>query len=203
MIKDMFDPGENLLWEGKPDRTAYVVGPVFLFIIAGIMMIIALSLMGIIIATGAEGEALMVCIFIMVLNLIPALIMGAAFPIYRSLNWKSTHYAITDKRIYIQKGVVGRDITIKDFTDINDPEVSIDFIDKIRNCGSVHLSRRYYITRSGRKQYTLAPALLHIPDPYVVFDLVKRMALDIKSDIFYPNAIRPKDNNGYKTDHRP
>lgn len=199
----MFDPGENLIWEGKPDKTAYVVGPVFLFIIAGVMFVIAISALGIIAATGAEGEVLMACILVMALNLTAALIMGVALPVYRSINWKNTNYAITDRRIYIESGILGRDISVKDFTDINDPEVNVGFMDKIRNCGSVHLSRRYYITRSGRKQYILAPALMHISDPYGVFDLVKRMALDIKSDIYHPNALRPEDNKGYNTDYQP
>jgi membrane protein YdbS with pleckstrin-like domain len=200
MIKDMFDPGENLIWEGKPDKAAYVVGPVFLYIIAGVMLFCSLITFGTASAAGAQGNALTVCIFIMVLLLIPALVLGAILPLWRSLNWKHISYAITDRRIYLQKGILGRDITIRDFTDISEPEVSVDFIDKIRNCGSVHLSRRYYVNRSGRKMHTLAPAFLHIPDPYGVFDMVKRMAVDIKSDIYYPNALRNGDNAGYNTD---
>lgn len=202
MIKDMFDPGESLVWEGKPDKIAYVAGPVFLYIIAGIMFLVALIMFGVAVSAALEGQMKVVCIFIMVLHLIPSLVMGVILPLWRSINWKYINYVITDKRIYIEKGILGRDITIKDFTDISDPEVSVDYMDKVRNCGSVHLSPRYYTASNGRKVYTLAPALLHIPDPYGVFDMVKRIALDIKSDIYYPNALRPENNNRYSTVHR-
>ncbi len=201
LIRDMFDPGENLVWEGKPDKTAYVVGPVFIYVIAGIMLLVALILFGIMTSFSLEGEARTACLFIMFIALVPALVMGAVLPLWRYVNWNYINYAITDRRIYIEKGILGREIVIRDFTDIIDPEVSVDFIDKIRNCGSVHLTRRYYIAGNGRKMYVMAPALLHIPDPYGVFDMVKRMALDIKSDIHYPNALRPESNDGYGTQY--
>lgn len=202
MIKDMFDPGESLVWEGKPDKTAYVAGPIFLYIIAGLLFMAALITIGVGIAADWYGMARVVCTFLTVLYLVPSLIIGVALPVWRSINWKYINYAITDRRIYIQKGIIGRDVIIKDYTDINAPEVSVDYIDKIRRCGSVHLSPRYYIARNGRKMYTLAPALLHIPDPYGVYDMVKKMALDIRSDIYYPNAYRPENNEGYDADNQ-
>jgi hypothetical protein len=38
-----------------------------------------------------------------------------------------------------------------------------------------------------------------IEDPYQVFKLVKQTSLDIKTDINYPNALRPETNPGYQT----
>jgi len=201
MIREMLDPGENIIWEGKPDKAAYVVGPVLLLVLAGIFFLISLIPLGIIIASGAEGELVAIPILFMVVWLIPAIIMGVVLPVYRFLNWKATNYVITDRRIYIEKGIIGRDISVREFTDIHEPEVYVDFIDKIRNCGSVYLSPRFVKAANGRKIYTLALAFLHIPEPHKVFELVKRMALDIKSDIYYPNDLRPENNTGYNTNY--
>jgi len=204
MIKDMFDPDENLIWEGKPDKTAYVVGPVFLLVIAGVFFIASLLLLGfVVVAAAAGGEQLTIYVILMVSQLIPAIIMGVALPVYRLMNWKVTNYAITNKRIYIENGIIGRDISVTEFADIHNPQVNVDFMDKIRNCGSVYLGPRYVTDSEGRKMYTFAPALLHIYEPYKVFELVKKMTLDIRSDIYYPNALRPENNTGYNTNYHP
>jgi hypothetical protein len=47
--------------------------------------------------------------------------------------------------------------------------------------------------------YTLS----HITDPYVVFDLFKKTSFNVKADINYPNALRPKEDTGYNTEYKP
>jgi hypothetical protein len=45
--------------------------------------------------------------------------------------------------------------------------------------------------------------LSSIVDPYGVFNLFKKTSFDIKADINYPNALRPSQQEGYKTDYLP
>jgi|LSQX01.3.fsa_nt_gb membrane protein YdbS with pleckstrin-like domain len=204
MIKDMFDPGEKLIWEGTPNKSTYVAGPIFLYIIAVPFFLLALINLAIVISVPSYDEPPLASAFLMVLFLIASLTMGAALPLYRLINWKHIKYAITDRHIYITSGFLGKSISVKDFTDIKNPEVSVGFMDKIKNCGSVHLTKQYYVTRTGRKQYdVLSPTLRHIPDPYGVFDLIKQMSTDINSDIHYPNALRAEGNAGFNTDYQP
>jgi hypothetical protein len=42
-----------------------------------------------------------------------------------------------------------------------------------------------------------------IENPYEVFKAIKQVSLDIKTDMNYPNDLRPEDNQGYKTKYTP
>jgi len=50
-----------------------------------------------------------------------------------------------------------------------------------------------------RKPFTIS----NIPDPYEVFKLFKKVSHDVRTDIEYPNKLRPKTNPGYKSDYKP
>jgi hypothetical protein len=45
--------------------------------------------------------------------------------------------------------------------------------------------------------------LSHIPHPYDVFRFFHRAEFDVKTDIEYPNRLRPDTNPGYPTTYPP
>jgi len=185
MIKDMIEPGENLIWEGKPDKVAYIIGSpvqylIALLMTAGYALIVYLSKT---LENSYSGFNIGSAIIII-------LIIFVFMPIYRAINWKYVQYIITDKRIYLASGIIGRDIAALDYTAISSPDVNVGLIDKLRNCGSVRLNPKNTGVRAN---------LSHIPDPYNVYKMLKQMSLDIKADIYYPNIMRPGENNGYNT----
>ena len=45
--------------------------------------------------------------------------------------------------------------------------------------------------------------LSHIPHPYDVFRFFHRAEYDVKTDIEYPNRLRPDTNPGYPTTYPP
>lgn len=197
MIKDMFDPGENLVWEGKPDRTAYILGsPLhYLIILAALAFYLFTSYM----VSSLENSSVSFTSELK-LGLAVVVFVFVFMPVYRAVNWKFIHYAITDKRVYFTSGIIGRDINVLDYTAVSSPDVNVGLIDKLRNCGTIRLNPK----DSGNMKGSAARASLeHIPDAYKVYKMIKQMALDIKSDIYYPNALRPEENEGYNTKYTP
>ena len=45
--------------------------------------------------------------------------------------------------------------------------------------------------------------LLHLPHPYDVLRFFHRAEFDVKTDIQYPNQLRPNVNPGYSTSYSP
>ena len=126
-------------------------------------------------------------------------IVGAPMMYIFALLWG----AFDSRRIYIESGMIGRDVKIIEFSDVHEPEVNVGVIEKLRDCGSVRLSPGVYSNNGGRRGTSTRTTLAHIADPYRVYKIIKQMALDIKSDILYPNALRPDENPGYDTKYRP
>lgn len=106
-------------------------------------------------------------------------------PIYSILVYKYFHYIITDKRVIIQKGLVGRDFEIADLDKITNTELNIDIFDKFsgEDSGSIIISTAgsFTYTRDGlsQKPYTLS----HIEKPYEVFRFLKKLLNKTKKTI--------------------
>jgi uncharacterized membrane protein YdbT with pleckstrin-like domain len=133
------------------------------------------------------------------------LILFLGVPIYNLLNYTNIYYAITNKRVLFQSGVIGRDFKIVDFDQITNAQVNVGILDKLfgDDSGSILVSSAgtFVTTRQGQvaRPYTLR----NIENPYDVFKFFKKVSHDIKTDIYYPNKLRPKSNPGYKTGYNP
>jgi hypothetical protein len=116
----------------------------------------------------------------------------------RILSFSNTQYAYSDKRVMIRTGFFGTDFKAFDYDKISDIEVTVNVIERLYNVGTV----RFY---SGRTQTNddgttkLYDTWSAINDPYAVFKQVKQVAVDVKTDHKYPNALRPDTNPGYNT----
>lgn len=123
--------------------------------------------------------------------------------LYSIAAYHATDYAITDKRIILQNGIIGRDFTIVDFDKIDHLEVERDFINVVTGSSSGTLLI-YAPSLAGMNRKTGVAYARPIPfesilNPYDVFKLLKKVSLDVKTDFNYPNALRPKENPGYQT----
>ncbi len=214
MIKDLLDTNEKILWEGKPDKVTYVIGSPFLYIFALIWGAFDFGFIGLFLRGFALGNSAgfgntpglgMMGFFIIpffLLHLMPVWI-AIGGPIYRTINWNYINFAITEKRVYIESGIIGRDVKVIEFSDIHQPEVNVGVIEKLRGCGSVRLNPYVTADNDGGRRTAFRAVLAHITEPYDVFKMLKQMALDIKTDINFPNAMRPEDNPGYNSKYRP
>ena len=197
-IDKVLDENEKIFWEGKPKFWPFFLGG-FAFALFGLFF---LAMGGLFILGGiASGNYLFL--------LLPHFWIGVAFvfgiPIYKALVYKYTYYAITNKRVILQKGLIGRDFEIVDFDQITNAEVNVGFLDKLfgRGSGSILISTAgtFTYTRSGpiQKPYTIR----NIENPYRVFKFFKKVMHAVKTDIHYPNKYRPRTNPGYATEYNP
>ena len=109
-IDKVIEKGEKILWEGKPVFWPYYAGS---FVIGIIFLFFSL--------------------------LIYPFFLGLYFLILPYLYYDVTHYAITNRRVIFQTGIIGRDFKILEMTDISNAQVSVDIVDKLlgKNTGSI------------------------------------------------------------------
>lgn len=210
MIRQLLDTNEEIIWEGKPDRLTYIIGSPVLYIFALFWGAFDFTFIRMIFSSGPFGSGgfggmggfgfFMVPFFL--LHLMPVWI-AIGGPIYRTISWHYVNYMITAKRVYIESGIVGRDVNIIEFTDIREPSVNVGVIERLRSCGTIQLNPYTESGSNGSRRTAFRATLAHIAQPYETFKLLKQMSLDIKSDIYYPNARRPEENPGYNTTYRP
>ena len=214
-IEKVLDTNEQVFWEGGPKFWPYFltgVIPTFLFGLVWMGFLtpfIAVNFL----PKGDTGEATgFVNIFFFAWNifLIPFLLIGlwmlVGVHIYKWLLYKHLYYAITNKRVIMQKGLIGRDFEYIDFDQITNAEVSVGFWDKAvgKTSGSILISSAgsFTVTRQGQqvaKPYTIS----NVDNPYEVFKFFKKVSHDVKTDIQYPNKLRPGENPGYQSNYDP
>lgn len=216
-IDKVLDTNEQVLWEGKPKFWPYFLNgaiSTFLFGLIWTGFLLPFIAVGLLPLAGMEikGGATFIKPFFLSWNIIlipfilPGLWMLLGVHIYKWLLYKHLYYAITSKRIIIQKGVIGRDFEYIDFDQITNAEVSVDFWDKTvgKTSGSIVVSSAgsFTVTRHGQ-QIAKPHIISNIDNPYDVFKLFKKISHDIKTDIEYPNKFRPSENPGYQSNYDP
>lgn len=202
-LDKVLDQNEKILWEGGPSFWPFFFGRSLALTMFGIFWIGFLAIF--FIASPAAPGPFKYVIFITPHFWI-GLFMLFGPTIYNALVFKHTYYAITDKRVIIQKGWIGRDFEMIDFDQVTNAEVNVGVFDKLfggGNTGSILVSTAgsFTYTRQSavQKPYTIS----NIANPYDVFKFFKKVTHDVKTDIQYPNKMRPGENPGYQTDYDP
>lgn len=202
-LDKVLDQNEKIIWEGSPKFWPFFFGRSLALTLFGIFWMSFLILF--FIASSATPGPFKYVIFITPHFWI-GLFMLFGPTIYNALVFKHTYYAITDKRVIIQKGWIGRDFEMIDFDQITNAEVNVGIFDKLfggGNTGSILISSAGSFTYSRedsvRKPYTIS----NVTNPYDLFKSFKKVTHDVKTDIQYPNKMRPHENPGYKTAYNP
>ena len=199
-LDKILDKNEKVFWEGKPKFWAFLLSSSVPAMIFGLFFMIFL-IPFIIIATikgGLWGWGIF---------LLPHFWVGIIFifgiPTYQILVYKHIYYAITNKRVLYQKGLIGRDFVMVDFDQITNAEVNLGLFDKLLggNTGSILISTAGTFT--GRRGMSRPYTLRNIENPYDVFKFFKKVSHAVKTDIQFPNLYRPKKNIGYETSYNP
>lgn len=183
-IDKVLNDDEKVLWEGKPQKGVYLASAVGGSLIVGIFFLVFL--------------------FPIIIFLPFILLFILGIPLLLSwLGYENLYYAITDKRIIIQSGIIGRDFQTIDFDQVTNAEVNVDLFDKIfgGNTGSVIVQSAGLFTQTKYGPVPKPSIIAHIPNPYEVFKFFKKASFDVKSDIQFPNKYRPTENTGYKTQY--
>lgn len=195
-VSKVLDANEQVLWEGRPKFLPYLMGVILVCFVMALVLGPFIYLGFISASTGIQPENLrLVGIALLLLALCAIWTLVALF------QYPFIHYALTNKRVILQGGIIGRDFRSVDFDQITNVEVNVDLIQKIfgGSCGSV------LIYTAGTKGTTVPQphALATIDQPYEIFKRLKQLSHDVKTDMQYPNQLRPSQNPGYTTQYDP
>ena len=189
--------GEAILWRGKPKRGAFIATKSLTMLpIAVVWLCLDLNIL---IPALAEGEMMLFLIPFFALHLMPVWIwLGSMISAGR--RWKNTAYYVTNRRVILQGGFFAVNETSLFYKDLRNVRVRIGLLDKLFRTGDIVLDGGGSLNR--RDQTNLS-AMEDLEQPHEVYNRIQKIILDMQTDMEYPNALRPTDNPGYRTDYRP
>lgn len=208
------DDNEKILWQGKPHKFMYLFNGfsilAFLFFIVWATIFIGVGKNFFMFSSEFRNLPAMspenmfgrsFSLFSLIPVLIFVVIAGTfiIIPIKRLIESFKVNYYITDLRIYIESGIIGRDIQSIEYKEINKLNVNVDLLGKLFNRGTIALTPDQ--TYSNRDNYYTIRGirLIGVENPYAVYKLIKNNSLNVTTDQQYPNAYRPDKNPGYNT----
>ena len=194
-IKEMVENSgdEKILWEGKPDKKSFVLGRVVQMLpIALIWLAFDGFAIAMIFSHSSQLPTFTYFIFggFFLIHLTPVWIwIASVVTAFKRL--KNTEYAFTGKRIIIKTGFFAKFDNVF-YSDIAALDLHIGVIDRMFKVGDVIIK-----TNSG-STYMVED----IDNPYFILERLQKIVNDIKTDINFPNDLRPKENHGYNTQYK-
>ena len=198
-LKQLVGNNEKILYEGKPSKKCFVFESIFNTVMpfALIWAIIDFGFIGGAFAFGEMKEMAFFIIPFMLLHLMPVWIYlgGILFTIRR---YKNTYYIVTDRAIYISKGIFSKTFNNKPFAELSHVDLHRGIFDQMFNVGDIICTS----SNMGPNNVSSAIAIDSVEDYTTVYNLVKKLQTDIYTDVMYPNDKRPSENHGYNTEYK-
>ncbi len=193
-VEDILTEGEKILVSLVPNRKVFMLESFFkglpLALIWGIFDGIFISFIFSNNLYEQIGPFVVGIIFFFLIHLIPVwLYIGNI--VRRLAGYKNINYYLTNKRIIVRSGIIGIDYKFLFYPDIATVNVKVGIFDRMFKVGDVYI-----------RSATQAICLEDIDSPYQYSSRIQQVINDIKSDISFPNDLRPKENHGYNTDYK-
>ena len=188
-IEDVLTDGEKILWRGKPNKASYIWAAVLKMMpIALLWLAFDGAFIYMMLTTDqAPTEMTWFIIPFFAIHLAPVWIwIGNIVKAVGEI--RNIEYAITDKRVIIRSGLIGIDFKFINHTEIDSVNVKVSFVDKLCNVGDVYINST-----------SNSAVLFDLDNPYNIAKNLQKLSYDVKTDVQYPNALRPDENNGYGT----
>ena len=193
-VEDILEKDEKILQRLKPNAKVIRLEAIFKGMpLALLWFSIDAIFIVTMFATGAVEEAPWMIAFMIgffALHLLPVWLYIANL-IKNLAGYKNIEYVFTDKRIIVRSGLVGIDFKSIYYTSLESVNLKVGLFDRLFKVGDIYL-----------KANTQTAVLEDIENPYVYLSKLQKIALDIKSDIYYPNDLRPSENHGYQTEYK-
>ncbi len=193
-IEDILDADESALLSLKPKKSAFILNSIFsMFPIALIWLLFDGGFIAGIAIAGPKlpvGVIIFMCVFFL-FHLMPVWLWISNI-IKANIRYKNTEYVFTEKRIIIRSGVVGIDFKNIYYSDIKGVNLKVGIIDRMCKVGDIYI-----------QALEQSSVIEDIENPYFILNKIQKIVLDIKTDIIFPNDLRPSENHGYKTKYRP
>lgn len=190
------DDNEEILWTDKPKFVPYAVTALGLgigaFIFVGMYYVMTKNIRSDIGSIGA---------FSFWVAGLPVILFLWSFFV-KIFSYSNTSYAFSNKRIMVRTGFPSAGFKIIDYDKVSDIQVTVNLVERAFNVGTIKFYSGRTETNDGitTKLYDRWEAIVN---PYDVFRQLKKVAVDIKTDFSYPNALRPETNPGYGTKYTP
>ena len=198
-LKRMTKPGEQIFYEGQPDKKCFIFESIFnpLLPFALIWAIIDLGILGSTLMFDKQSSMAFFIIPFMLLHMMPVWIYlgGVVFSVVRHRN---TYYIVTDKAIYVSGGVFAKQFNVKPFAELSHINMHRGIFDQMFNVGDI-IATSNQLNTNGHAQ---AITLHSISNYAETFSLIQKLQTDIYTDVMYPNALRPEENPGYDTKYK-
>lgn len=202
VLEDILVLNENILWRGKPKKSAFIINRVLFMLPIVILWLLLDSsfIISLFNDFNRLGNSLILFITFFVIHLFPVWVW-----FYNVVSagrvWDNTEYCITDKRIITKTGFIGMNYQSLFYKEIRNVTLKVGIIDKILNVGDIHFAlvsncNNYH---GNNNVNTINSGFIDIEDAYKVYPMIQKIVLDIQTDMEYPNDFRPKDNHGYNT----
>jgi len=193
---DILNSNEKILWSDKPNKTIHLLKGLPMFVIGLIWGIIDI---GILLAIGNSAPIFFIGPF-MLLHMMPFWIgIGGMARLF--LNYKNIYFAYTDKRIIVKSGLWGIDYKSVNLDSITDIEVNVNPVENGKGLGTIIINDSFIGHGNNRRR--LGTRLYGVDNPYEIYKDLKKVSLDVRTDISYPNELRPVSNPGYSTEYNP
>lgn len=189
-IEDVIGSDEQILWRGKPKKRAFLINAFTKMLpIALIWLLFDGAFIGLMIGTMDEIPA-SVKIFMAVFflfHLAPVWIW-LSHVLTANRQHENLEYAFTQKRIIIKSGIIGIDFKNIYYSEIDSVNLRVGLVDRIEKVGDIYI-----------KSIGGANVLYDLENPYTLTEKLQKIVVDIKTDIQFPNNLRPAENDGYNT----
>ncbi len=198
-LKAVVGSNEKILYEGKPNKKCYIFESIFnpLLPFALIWAFVDFFIIGFSFFIEGDREVLFFAIPFMLIHLMPVWIYlgGILFVVKK---YKNTAYIVTDKAIYVSSGVLTVNINTKPFAELSHIDLYRGIFDQMFNVGDI-VATSNQLKQNGTNTTIVINS---ISDYLDVYNLVKKLQIDIYSDVMYPNDKRPPENHGYNTQYK-
>ena len=188
-VEDVLDKNETVLLRLKPNKKAYIWSSILKMMPLALLW--AAFDITFIVLMAKEGESMGPGLWFMIpfflLHLAPVWIWLGQI-ITSAIGYKNIEYVFTEKRIVIKTGIIGIDFKSVFYSEIEGIKVNVGLIEKLFKVGDIYFQ--------SFKQSTI---LHDVSNPYFLLNKLQKITLDIKTDINYPNDLRPSENHGYNT----
>ncbi len=189
-IDSVLSENEQILWRGKPKKSAYILGKIlYMLPIALIWLLFDGAFITVLCIFGSDIPTpflIGICVFFL-FHLLPVWIWIANI-ITANRQHKNLEYAFTDRRIILRSGIVGVDFKNIYYTDISSVNLKVGLTDKICKVGDIYI-----------KSHEGANVLFDIENAYFITSKLQEIVLDLKNDALFPNDLRPAENKGFRT----
>ncbi len=189
-VEFVLGENEQVLWQGKPNKRAYIINKVLEMMPLALLWL-AFDSVFIVSAFAFDmpwparvGILAFICV-----HLIPFW-KWLSNVLTASKRHQNTHYVMTNQRILIRTGLIGIDYQSVSYKDIQRVNLKVGIIDKLLKVGDL-----YFESSTVRGQNVF----FDISEPYEVYKIAQSTVSAIQTDMQFPNAYRPTNNPGYNT----